>query len=266
MPGDWRSGTGETRSSRSASFGLTGERGQPRGGRQGVLVVPRRRAQPRVEPLALPLPAGAFPYEDLCLRTGAGAARSRVRAPRHRGVRRRPVLDRRGRLRQGRPARRPDGGPGHQRQPLSCDTLHVLPTALVPQHLVLGGRQPRGPSLAVNRGRHSRSCIHPFLGELALQSWPSPDGVAPTAFCSARTRPTRSRLYVVYSSPPYPKDVIDDHVVARAATVNPGASSAPSVPCWHRLTVASWVDRRGAAAPAACRRAVPWQRVSLAVD
>ncbi len=36
-------------------------RGQPRRGRQGVLVVPGRAAQPRLEPLALPLPAAGVP-------------------------------------------------------------------------------------------------------------------------------------------------------------------------------------------------------------
>ena len=42
-------------------FGLTGAAGQPRRGRQGVLVVPRRRSQPRLEPLALPLSTGGLP-------------------------------------------------------------------------------------------------------------------------------------------------------------------------------------------------------------
>ena len=39
--------------------------GQPRRGRQGVLVVPGRDPQPRLEPLALPLSAGRFPYAEL---------------------------------------------------------------------------------------------------------------------------------------------------------------------------------------------------------
>ena len=39
--------------------------GQPRRGREGVLVVPRRRAQPRLEPVALPLPQARSPIEDL---------------------------------------------------------------------------------------------------------------------------------------------------------------------------------------------------------
>ncbi len=43
------------------AFGLTGAAGQPRRGRQGVLVVPGRAAQPRLEPVALPLSAGRVP-------------------------------------------------------------------------------------------------------------------------------------------------------------------------------------------------------------
>ena len=42
-------------------FGLTNSRGQPRRGRQGLLVVPRRRPQQRVAQVALPLPAGRVP-------------------------------------------------------------------------------------------------------------------------------------------------------------------------------------------------------------
>ena len=41
-----------------------GGRGQPRRGRQGVLVVPRRRPEPRLESLALPLPPGRLPLRE----------------------------------------------------------------------------------------------------------------------------------------------------------------------------------------------------------
>ena len=52
-------------------------RGQPRRGRQGVLVVPRRAAQPRLEPVALPLPARRLP-----LRTaGRGERAARAARP-----------------------------------------------------------------------------------------------------------------------------------------------------------------------------------------
>ena len=42
-----------------------GAAGEPRRGRQGVLVVPRGPAEPRAPALALPLPAGRLPYDEL---------------------------------------------------------------------------------------------------------------------------------------------------------------------------------------------------------
>jgi len=110
-------------------------RGQPRRGRQGVLVVPRRAAQPRLEPVALPLPARRLP-----LRTAdrgerpARAARPGVRAVGHRRVRRRPLLGRRRRLRQGLPVRPAHDDPGDQRR---VGRRHPARAAapLVPQHL-----------------------------------------------------------------------------------------------------------------------------------
>jgi hypothetical protein len=67
-------------------------------------VVPRRPPQRRLGPLALPLPAGGLPYEDLRAENGR---RSRL-DPEYelfdtRRVRRRPLLGRRSAPRQGRP-------------------------------------------------------------------------------------------------------------------------------------------------------------------
>ena len=92
--------------------------GQPRRGRQGVLVVPGRACP------ATPGTAGvtttrraAFPYDDLVPENGRrDQLPARIRAARHRRVRRRPVLDRRRQLRQGRPDRPADDRPGHQRR------------------------------------------------------------------------------------------------------------------------------------------------------
>ena len=83
-------------------FGLGGDERQPRRGRQGVLVVPGLHADPLLDALALPLPAGRLPVR----RPGRGQRaarprRARVRAGRHRRLRRRPVLGGDGRLRQG---------------------------------------------------------------------------------------------------------------------------------------------------------------------
>ena len=52
-------------------FGLAGDRGQPRRGRQGVLVVPGLHADPLVDAVALPLPAGRVPVR------GSGRGRTR---------------------------------------------------------------------------------------------------------------------------------------------------------------------------------------------
>src|ERR1700734_2078516 len=77
--------------------------GQPRGGRQGALVVPGRAAEPRLEPVALPLPAGDLPLRAAPAgELAARPAHPGVRDPRHRGIRPGPVLDHRGRVRQER--------------------------------------------------------------------------------------------------------------------------------------------------------------------
>ena len=83
-------------------------------------------------------PQGAFPYQDLIDTNAAPEpVRARVRAARHRRVRRRPVLDHRGALRQGRPGRPADGHPGHQRRAGGRNHPRAA-HRLVPQHLVLG--------------------------------------------------------------------------------------------------------------------------------
>jgi hypothetical protein len=122
--------------------------GESRRGRQGVLVVPRRRPEQRVAPLALSLPAAGVPVPaaDRC-EPVALEARTGVRTARYRCLRRRPLLDRRGRLRQGRSdghphARgRPQSGPGDGNAARPAD-------ALVPERLVVGSQ--RRPTAAVD--------------------------------------------------------------------------------------------------------------------
>src|SRR5690348_10765054 len=78
--------------------------GQPRGGREGVLVVPGRAAQPCLEPLALPLPAAGVPLSGPDRRERqAQQVRPGVRTAQHRRLRLRPLLDHRGLLCQGGP-------------------------------------------------------------------------------------------------------------------------------------------------------------------
>ena len=84
-------------------FGLTNARGQSRRGRQGALLLPRRHADALLSADALQVSAGRV---SLCA-AGRGEppprhGRARVRAARHRRLRRRPLLRRRRRIRQGR--------------------------------------------------------------------------------------------------------------------------------------------------------------------
>ena len=97
-------------------------------------------------------PQAAFPYE----RSDRGerppiAARAGVRAARHRHLRRRPVLDRRGRLREGRPDRHP--GADHRPQCRARRGDDPRPAdALVPQRVVVGSRRGPSPSLTAAGG------------------------------------------------------------------------------------------------------------------
>ena len=92
-------------------------------------------------------PQAAFPYDDLVeTNRQRSRQRARVRAARHRRLRRRPLLRRLRRVRQGgarghpRPDQRGNRGP-------EAAELHVLPTALVPEHLGRAMRRPRGRRL-----------------------------------------------------------------------------------------------------------------------
>jgi len=75
---------------------------------------------------------------------------------------------------------------------------------------------------------------HPFLGPLTLDVGPGPDGTPPELlFCDNESN--SARLFGV-PGPRFPKDGINDHVLAGAATVNPAARGSKCA-AWYRLTV-----------------------------
>ena len=134
------------------------QRGQPRRGRQGVLLLPRRDAHPLVPAGALQVSAAGVPLR----RSGRGEPPARpgaagVRADRHRRLRRGSLLRRRGRVRQGRAERHPDPDLGHQPRS-GPGAAAPAANALVPQHLVLGPRRPaaRASRRATERHRSER--------------------------------------------------------------------------------------------------------------
>ena len=116
-------------------------RGQPRRGRQGVLVGHRRHTVTQLDAVALPVPARGVPVP-----AAAGGepqtrpGRAGVRARRHRNPGRRQVLRRADHLRQGRP-----GGPLHhhrRHQPRTGGRTAASAAAdLAAQHLGVGPGQ-----------------------------------------------------------------------------------------------------------------------------
>jgi hypothetical protein len=97
-----------------------------------------------------------------------------------------------------------------------AETLHVLPTVWY-RNTWSWEINASKPEL-VATGPTTVAIDHPYLGQLELQAGPNPRGAPPTLlFCENETN--HGRLYGVASSPPYPKDGINDHVVSDAATV-----------------------------------------------
>jgi hypothetical protein len=112
-------------------------------------------------------------------------------------------------------------------------TLHVLPQLWF-RNTWSWDEGARRPSLRAT-GPSTVGVAHPRLGELTWDLGAGPDGSAPElVFCDNETNV--SRLYGSPISPAYPKDGINDHVVAGAATVNPERVGTKAAG-WYRLTV-----------------------------
>src|SRR5207244_869293 len=82
--------------------------GQPRRGREGVLLLPRLDAHPLLHEVPLQVPARGLPVRTPRRgERGPEPERARVRADRHRDLRREPLLRRHRRVREGRNRRHP---------------------------------------------------------------------------------------------------------------------------------------------------------------
>jgi len=113
-------------------------------------------------------------------------------------------------------------------------TLHVLPTLWFRNDWSWDDGVER-PTLAAAGDGTTIDASHRALGEYRLHAGPAPDGTRPELlFCENDTNVTR--LYGEPGETPYPKDGINDHVVAGAATVNP-AQTGTKAAAWYRLTV-----------------------------
>ena len=114
-----------------------------------------------------------------------------------------------------------------------ADTIHVLPTMWFRNTWTWDGA-PRPELRAAGDGRVD--VVHPDLPGVA-RFGPADDGTAPRLlFCENETN--TARLYGAASSPPFPKDGIDDHVVGgRPGTVNP-AGIGSKCAAWYPVVVA----------------------------
>ena len=111
--------------------------------------------------------------------------------------------------------------------------LHVLPTVWCRNTWSWDPAAVR-PTLRARRERDI-AISHPALGEYELTVGDGPLGVRPQLlFCENETN--LPRLYGAAATTPWPKDGINDHVIAGAPTVNP-AQSGTKASAWYRLTV-----------------------------
>ena len=100
-----------------------------------------------------------------------------------------------------------------------AETIHVLPTAWFRNTWSWGDDEPR-PGLRAS-GDRSVTIDHPFLGTLELIAAAGPGGAEPQLlFCENETN--LARLYGAEPVTPYPKDGINDHVIARRGHGQPG--------------------------------------------
>ena len=131
------------------------QRGEPRRGRQGVLLLHRQHAHPLVHEVSLQVPAAgvSLPGPDRD-EPGTIAGRVRVRAARYRRLRRRPLLRRVRGVREGGPGRHP--GPHHRAQSRARSGPASRPAdALVPQYLVVGRGSAEAVAARSGTWRHS---------------------------------------------------------------------------------------------------------------
>ncbi|HEY5142370.1 MAG TPA: hypothetical protein VII98_02600 [Solirubrobacteraceae bacterium] len=113
------------------------------------------------------------------------------------------------------------------------ETLHVLPTLWFRNTWSWDPEHAERPSITLaGDGLEAR---HERLGSYRLEAMAGPDGTPPKAlFCENVTN--TARLFGAAPLTPYPKDGINDHVVAGAATVNPDEQGTKAA-WWYQVTV-----------------------------
>ena len=132
------------------------QRGQPRRGREGVLLLHRQHAHALVHEVPLQVPAAGVSVPGLDRDQPAPVPRGvRVRAARHGRLRRGPLLRRVRGVREG--GARGRAGEGHRPQPRAGGgPVARAADAVVPEHLVVGRRPSEAVAHRSRAGRRAR--------------------------------------------------------------------------------------------------------------
>ncbi len=195
-------------------------------------------------------PQGAFPYDDLIAENGRRGKFDPEYELLDTGVvRRRPLLGRRGRLRQGRPRRPDHGRSGHQRRTRRRDAPRAA-DGVVPQHVELGPRCAK-PSLRRAARRRHRDRAPVLRRARAVGRRPARTARRRRR-CSATTRPTSAACTAPIRA---------RRTRRTGSTTTSCGATPPSTPTregtkvslWYQLEVAAGAYRRAPAAPAAGR-------------
>ncbi len=219
-------------------------------------------------------PQNAYPYDNLVsTNKTARPHRHGVRTARHRRLRRRPLLGRVRRVRQGVRRRRPD--PDHRVQS-RAGSSHAARAAdaAVSQHLELGrhsheaGRCGRWPA---RKAAAALSASHEIVGERYLYC----EGDVPLLFTENETN--NERIFGKPNASPYVKDAFHNYVIhGKQDAVNPERKGTKAA-AHYQVTVPAGGSSDHSPAPQRCRagqnrRSVqelsprPWRRASSEAD
>ena len=188
-------------------------------------------------------PQRAFPYADLVDENRRrGARRSGIRAARHRHLRRRPLLRRVRRVREGRARRHPDPDHRHQPRPGSPRRCTCCRRS---------GSRTTGRGIPSNDKPRHRASTQSATSGLVLKT--THRELAPywlyceragRSRCSPRTRPTSSGSSACPNASPYVKDALSRIRRGRPARRGePGADGhegRAALPAHHRRRAKRW--------------------------
>ncbi len=178
--------------SQGASLRSHQQRRQSRRGREGVLLLPRLDAHPLVPEVPLQVPAGGLPLRRSDRdQSQTRATRTGVRASRHRGLRRRPLLRRLRRGRQGCARGPADRDHRLQSRPRGGGTAPAA-DLVVSQHVVVEGRRRQarpGDRGSAGGPRRPRAPHRSVVPGIARGPFPLLRGRGPVALHGQRDEP-----------------------------------------------------------------------------